>query len=369
LRRPLVLALGALTALVFALLFAFVIREEMRDFEVNYRAGQRLRAGESLYRTSDGHYMFKYFPSSALLYVPLSFLPLPTAKALWYGLTIVCSLALFILSKRLVWGREAAPFVLLAIPPIVLTKFFVVEIKLGQINILVTLVLLLMASARSEARAGALWGLATAMKPYGLIFLPYYVARLRFLALAVGLAVLAAAFLLPSAFYGFERNLEVHREWFRTLSQSTPREVGSADNVSLAAFVTKWSLPPELAAWLVLGLGILILLILRWGRGLPRAAVLEVGALLVLIPLVSPLGWDYQFLTSVLAITLLARHWTDFPRPCRWLLGANLCVIAFSIYDLMGRAAYQKFMAWSLLTPSFLLVVGYLGFLRYRRLD
>ena len=341
----------------------------MRDFEVNHRAGERLRAGESLYQTADGHYMFKYFPSSALLYVPLSFLPLSAAKALWYGLTVVCSLALFVVSKRLVWGREAAPWYLLAIPPVVLAKFFVVEIKLGQINALVTLVLLFMVSARSEAGAGALWGLATAMKPYGLLFLPYYVVRAMFVALATGLTVLVAAFLLPSAFYGFERNLEVHREWYRTLSGSTPRELGSADNVSLAAFLTKWSLPPELAAWLVFGLGILMLLILRWGKGLPRAGVLEVGTLLVLIPLVSPLGWDYQFLTSVLALTLLARHWTDFSRPWRLLLAANLFVIGLSIYDLMGRAAYQKFMAWSVLTASFLLVVGYLGYVRYRRLD
>jgi len=367
LRRPLVLALGALTALVFSLLFAFVIREEMRDFEVNYRAGERLRAGESLYRTSDGHYMFKYFPSSALLYVPFSFLPLPAAKALWYGLTVVCSFALFVVSKRLVWGRAQAPWYLLAIPPVVLAKFFVVEIKLGQINALVTLVLLFMVSARSEAGAGALWGLATAMKPYGLIFLPYYAVRARLVALATGLTVLAGAFLAPSVFYGLERNLEVHREWYRTLSESTPRELGSADNVSLAAFLTKWSLPPELAASLVLGLGIAMLLLLRFGKDLPRAAVLEVATLLVLIPLVSPLGWDYQFLTSALALTLLSRHWTDFPLPLRWLLGANLFLIGFSIYDLMGRVAYERFMDWSVLTVCFLLVLALLEYLRYRR--
>jgi hypothetical protein len=251
----------------------------------------------------------------------------------------------------------------------VLAKFLVVEIKLGQINALVTLVLLLMASARTEAGAGALWGLATAMKPYGLIFLPYYAVRARFVALASGLTVLVGAFLAPSIFYGLERNLEVHREWYRTLSDSTPRELGSADNVSLAAFLTKWSLPPELAAWLVLGLGIAMLLLLRFGKDLPRAAVLEVATLLVLIPLVSPLGWDYQFLTSALALTLLARHWTDFPRPFRWVLGANLSLIAFSIYDLMGRAAYQRFMGWSVLTVSFLLVVASLGYIRYRRLS
>lgn len=81
----------------------------------------------------------------------------------------------------------------------------------------------------------------------------------------------------------------------------------------------------------------------------------------------SPLGWDYQFLTSVLALTLLARHWNDFPRPCRFLLGATLFFIGFSIYDVMGRAAYQKFMAWSLLTACFLLVISYLAYLRYTR--
>jgi alpha-1,2-mannosyltransferase len=219
LRRPLFFAL---TAIVFALLFAFVIGEEMRDFEVNYRAGERLRAGESLYRTSDGHYMFKYFPSSALLYVPFSYLPLSAAKALWYGITVFCTFALFVVSKRLVWGRARAPWYLLAIPPVVLAKFLVVEIKLGQINALVTLVVLLMVSTRTEAGAGAFWGLATAMKPYGLIFLPYYAVRARFVALTTGLAVLVGAFLVPSIFYGLERNLEVHREWYRTLSDSTP---------------------------------------------------------------------------------------------------------------------------------------------------
>jgi hypothetical protein len=366
LKRPLLLALAAL--LLF-LPFVLVIREEMRDFEVNLRAGERLLAGESLYQTSDGHYMFKYFPSSALLYVPLTFLPLLAAKILWYALTLASAFGLFVASKRLAFRREPAPWYLLAIPPLVLAKFLVVEIKLGQINTLVILVLLWMVSARSEARAGALWGLATAMKPYGLIFLPYYVVRLRFAALGAGLAVLAGAFLLPGAFYGLDRNVEIHREWFRTLSQSTPGQLVSADNVSLAAFAAKWSLLPEVAFVLVLCLGFWMLLILRWGRDLRNPAVLEVGALLVLIPLVSPLGWDYQFLTSALALTILARHWRDFPRPARVVLAANLVVVGLSLYDIMGRAAYAKFMEYSILTLCFLLLLGYLTALRYRGLD
>jgi hypothetical protein len=366
LRRRLLLAFALLGAV---LAFVLVIKDEMRDFEVNYTAGTRLRAGESLYQTSDGHYMFKYFPSSALLYVPLSLLPMPAAKTLWYALTLLSSVALFVLSKRLAWEERPGPWYLLAIPPFALAKFFVVEIKLGQINALVTLVLLFTLRQRTDARAGALWGLATAMKPYGLILLPYYVVLRRVRALAAGLAVLAGAFLLPAVFYGLEGNLELHREWYRTLSASTPRELASADNVSLAAFITKWDLAPAVGFGVVLALALLMLAILRWRKGLPRPQLLELAILLVMIPLVSPLGWDYQFLTSVLGVTVLARHWTDFPVWARALLAANLTVIGLSVYDLIGRAAYGRFMAWSVLTLSFVVVVSYLAFLRYRALD
>jgi hypothetical protein len=139
--------------------------------------------------------------------------------------------------------------------------------------------------------------------------------------------------------------------------------------VSLAAFVTKWSLPPTVTFGLVLALGLLMLAILSRRKGLPRPAVLEVGALLLMIPLVSPLGWDYQFVTSVLAITLLARHWFDLPVVGRYLLGANLAVIGLSIYDLIGASAYGAFMAWSVLTPCFLLVLGYLAYIRLCRVE
>jgi alpha-1,2-mannosyltransferase len=366
LRRPL---LHVFVVLAFALLFVFVVSKEMRDFEVNYRAGERLRAGVSLYQTSDGHYMFKYFPSSALLYAPFSLLPLGAAKALWYALTAASTFGLFLLSKRLVFGGAPAPWPLLAVAPLVLAKFLAVEIKLGQINVLVSLVLVGTLLVRSEGRAGTLWGLATAMKPYGLIFLPYYLILGRWAALGAGLAVLAGALLLPAVFYGFEGNVELHREWYGTLSASTPRELASADNVSLAAFVAKWSLPVWAALASVLGLAALMLLILRSRRAIPRPEVLEVATLLALIPIVSPLGWDYQFVTAALALTLLARRWADFPTTLRVLLALDLAVIGLSLYDLMGRASYRSFMEWSILTPCFVLIVLFLLYLRYYELN
>jgi hypothetical protein len=290
---------------------------------------------------------------------------LSLAKAIWYGLTLSAAVAVFLLSKQLVWGSQSIPWQLAVVPPLVLAKFYVVEIKLGQVNGIVTLLLLLTLSVRTENSAGAFWGIATAMKPYGLIFLPYYMARRRLAALACGLAIVAATSMVPSIFYGFRGNLDLHREWYRSLAESTPGQLASADNVSIAAFVTKWSLPRELAVGLILGLAVLVLLVLRSRSAVSAPAILEVAMLLVLIPLVSPLGWDYQFVTSAAALTLLGRHWRAFPRPLRWVSAANLAIIGLSVYDVIGAAAYHAFMMGSVLTLCFLLVIADLAYLRF----
>jgi hypothetical protein len=210
------------------------------------------------------------------------------------------------------------------------------------------------------------------LKPYGLIFLPYLLVKRAWSSLFAGAAVLATAGLLPALFYGLAGNLEAHRDWAETLSQSTPGQLAVNDNVSIIGFLSKWLDEPALARTLFLAvvalLALAILDCLRRGRGIPRAPVLECGLLLALIPLVSPLGWDYQLLTSVLAVSLLAEHWHELGSLHRFFLGANLTVAAFSIYDVIGRAAYGAFMHWSVLTVNFLVVAGSLLVLRRRGL-
>ncbi len=198
----------------------------MRDFEVNYTRGQEAPRGREplsdLGRSLHVQVLSVLGPS---LRSRSSLLPLPAAKALWYALTVL-SLDRGSSSSRSASSgsrKGAAPWYLLAIPPLVLAKFFVVEIKLGQINALVTLVFALHAPAAERSARGGSLGTGDgdeAVRPHlpTLLCGPREVRSPR-----RGLAVLAGAFLLPSAFYGFERNLEVHREWYRTLSESTPR--------------------------------------------------------------------------------------------------------------------------------------------------
>lgn len=370
-------ALIALAAVAIAAIYVVRIRTGMADFGVNYRAGQRLWAGETLYQAGDGHYMFKYLPASALLYLPLAALPLEIAKAIWFVLSLGAMIGAFALVARLVPERRVRR--VWVVPALVLAKYFLHELRLGQINILVTFVMLLAVRAlresdehRGSPAAAGLWvGIATAMKPYSALLFAYLVVKRRWVSAAVGLAILVAALAATSVFYGIGGNVAVLRQWASTLVQSTPALLTNNDNVSVLALFAKWTGDPRrsvVLAGIVLGiLAIVMLAVIVRGRGLAAPTVLESAMALTLIPLVSPMGWDYTFLMSLLAVALLCNYFDRFPPGVRLLLVINFAVIGLSLYDVMGRHAYAMFMQWSVTTVNFVLVVAALAWLRFRR--
>jgi len=369
----------AAALVLFLALFLWRGQKKMRDFEVNYTAGQRIALGETLYRTEDGHYQFKYSPFSAILYIPFAKLPLPLAKGIWYFIVLASSGLIFVLSDRLVGKPGNEVWLTVALPPFILAKYFLRELDLGQINAVITLVLLFMITllagrknlaGRGDSGAGFLWGLATALKPYALIFLPYFFIKKRWRSLVVGIPVFLLALLSPILFYGWRGNIQVHKEWRSSLSVSSPPLFGVQDNISLVGFFAKWSgrrsLSLILALAAVLILAIIVLLLVKKGKSAAKPELLEMFLLLMLIPLISPLGWDYTLLAGTPAVILIIRHWAEFPKPWRIVLAVNLTVIGLSYFDFMGRQAYEAFMARSLPTVNFLILVGYLAALRIK---
>ena len=373
------------------ILFAFIIllslfllkaKEHMIDFEVNYKAGKRLRGGESLYQTEDGHFMFKYLPSSALLYLPLSFLPLNAAKAYWYFVVVFCLCSLVYVSNKILPSEERKSVYLLILPPLILAKFFLRELHLGQINALVTMILLFMIwflirekntmPSQKDIFVGLLWGVATALKPYALIFLPYLLLKKKWKSLLTGLAFLFFALLIPIAFYGWRGNINILREWILTLSRSTKALLNSQDNISIIAFFMKWTgnqnISLLISGLVIAILAFLVLAVILKGRKINRAPVLECSILLILIPLISPLGWDYTLLMSVLGVTIIIHNFTGYSRFWRGVLVFNFFIITFSLYDIMGRDTYARFMSWSVITINFLILIGYLTYLRFRKI-
>jgi hypothetical protein len=368
----------AVFLVAFAAAYVFGIRwnHGMADFAVNYRAGQRIVAGETLYRTSDGHYMFKYFPSAALIYAPFTALPIELAMVAWFLLSLAAFIAIFTLVDRLI-PKKHVPY-LLAIAGAVLAKYILHELRLGQINVFVTLIMLAGIAAfqrapkwRGELLGGALAGVAIAVKPYAALLVLYFLVTLRWRSVIAAAGALALCLTLPSVFYGVTGNLAQLREWASSLSDSTPALLTNVDNVSVLAFFTKWLGDPGRAVQptlIVLGaLALLTLAVIVAGRRRPDGFVLEGALVLTLIPLISPLGWDYTFLMALLAVALIVNNRLVFARPVQWLLAANFAIVALALYDTMGRTIYGAFMRWSVTTVNFIIVILALAYVRLRQ--
>ncbi len=367
---------------ICVLLFIFKVREDMVDFEVNFRTAQRLQMGETLYRLDDEHYQFKYMPISSFLYIPLTLLPLDLAKISWFFFIAASTVCLVVLSNKLVNQKSNSLKLLNLLPPLILAKFFFREIQLGQINSIITLILVAMTwilaedkdkhQIRNETFTGLSLGLAIALKPYALIFFPYFLIKKNWRSLAYASCLLAAAFLVPTFYYGIKGNMIVHKEWITSLFKSTPALLTTQDNVSIFAFFSKWIGSQNLAL-LFTGLttsilALLILFLFLRGKALHRAPVLECSVLLICIPLISPLGWDYTFLMALLGLFIVLRYFQNYSFFWKIVLIVNLSIISFSLYDLLGKETYALFMSWSVLTINFLFLIGYLSFLRIRRI-
>ncbi len=372
--------IAAAIALV-CLLFGLKGRTAMADFEVNTKAGGRLLAGETLYRTADEHWQFKYSPFSALIYLPLSLLPLPAAKAVWFLIVAAAVAAVILLSRKIVAGTGPPSVLASGLAAAVLARFFLRELQLGQINAVITAILLFMVlelgisrtglSPAAEARAGILWGCATALKPYAVIFLPYFILRRKLRPLVAGLIVIAVSLVVPVPFYGFSGLGTVLREWIQTLSRSTPGLFDTQDNVSLLALFVKGTGDVPLATILFAATtGVLALLTLAAvlkGKALADPLPLEAGLLLLFIPLLSPLGWDYTFLSAYLAVLVVFSRWDRFPAAGRIFLALNGLLIGLTLYDLLGRKLYASYMALSIPTLNFLVIAAALFYLRWRK--
>jgi hypothetical protein len=89
---------------------------------------------------------------------------------------------------------------------------------------------------------------------------------------------------------------------------------------------------------------------------------------MVLIPLLSPQGWDYVLLLSTPAVALLIDRWSDLTRGWRAVVALALGVMGLAIYDVLGRELYGQFMALSVVSVCALAVVASLAQLRVRAL-
>jgi hypothetical protein len=366
--------LGVLAIVSLVAVFTTRVSRKMPDFEVYRTAGARAAAAQPLYRADDGHFQFKYLPAFAIFAAPLAMVPAPAAKGAWFAFSSLMMLVLLGLSVKAMPEVHRPPALLVVVTFLAMAKFYAHELVLGQVNLLfaviVVLAIVLMRRGR-DAVAGLLLAIAVVAKPYALIFLPWTATRRNraaFAAMAGGLLILL---LLPAARYGWEGNLRLLGDWWHTVTSTTVPNLTNPDNVSLSAMFTRWLGPDSSAPILTAATAALLLLltaIVIAGRGtLPAPETLEASLLLLLIPLLSPQGWDYVFLIGTPAVMLLVNDLPALPRGLRVATIVAIAAVALSIFDVMGRTAYSLFMRLSLITVFVVIEVAALITLRFRR--
>jgi len=365
--------LVAIAAVALGLLFAHKVANKMPDLAVYWTAAHRARHAEPLYRTEDGHYQFKYLPAFAILIIPLGAITLESAKLIWFAASVGLLALLLGLSLRVLPERRRSAWILVTLTLLVMAKFYGHELVLGQMNAPLAVIVTAAAVAamgQHEAATGALTALAIVVKPYAVLFLPWLAARRRAISITLAAVGCACVFLLPSVIYGVHGSIQLHRDWWSTVTSSTGPNLTNADNVSIAAMWTKWVGTGQVAALLALATSAVTLiaaaLVFARRKGVKHPEALECALLLTLIPLLSPQGWDYVFLLSTPAVMLLLNYDDQLPRVARIATRVALATIALSVYDIMGRTAYRIFMSLSLITVCYFMVVAALYTLRRR---
>jgi len=350
-------------------------RDRLVDFEVYRTASLRAIAAEPLYRPEDGHYQYKYLPAFAFAMVPFGALPPRIASAIWYAIAVSLLCIFMWTSVVSLPERRLRGPTLLWIVAILTGKFWVKELMLGQTNVLlgVVLILVMLAAQRGQwRRAAVLVGLGFFTKPYAVLFLPWIAAAGGLAPAFITVVVTFAGLLLPATVYGWNGNREQIAAWYHTVTGTTPSNLIFPENISLDAMWTRWFGAGADASALTLASTVALLalpvLAFLMRRRYREPVYLEVSLILLLIPVLSPQGWDYVLLLATPAFVCLIDRWRDTPLPWKLATAAAFALVSFIIFDLERRAFYEYLMSKSVVTVGALVLALALCRLRWRGL-
>jgi hypothetical protein len=365
----------AVVVVLALVMYVARVRTEMVDFGVYHTAAIRAVEAEPLYRADDGHYQFKYLPAFALALAPLAWLSPAIAKPLWFGGSVALLWLFVAWSIEGLPNRRRSAQALAWFTILLMGKFYAHELNLGQTNILLGVILIAAVLAVQRGRlwwAGALVGVGVFVKPYAAILLPWLLPGAGLTGVVAAAAVIGLGLLLPTAVYGWGGNLDLLLGWYHTVTDTTAPNLLLPENVSLATMWAKWigigPVAPQLAvASIVLGLAVVAWA--TWVRGrVSSPAYLEFGLLMLLVPLISPQGWDYVLLLATPAIVCLVDRLDLTSAGWRAATVAAMVLMSFTIYDVLGRALYGRLMAINTVSVSALGLFVCLAQLRRRSL-
>jgi hypothetical protein len=348
LRPPLQGAAAAvLLALIAAVLsghagvFRYTLTHDAQDFGVFLASARHDLAGRSLYslqprasatgpRTAP---LNLNLPHTMALLRPLARLSDGAALLTWMSLGLALGLAASIASvAALGWRLRLLPALLVALYLVAWAPSAAVT-STAQITFYVTAPVVagwLSYRQRRSVAAGAWIGLAAAVKPFLLVFAPYFLVRRDHRALTAMLSVLGAVAAIGLAMYG----PAAYAEWLRQLPAVTwsahflnasllgviQRLIGRSGHATLASAP---GLVAPLFAALALAVGLVTFRAVRRPARNARQIDGDWAAVLLASLLMSPLGWNYYLWIAVwpvAAVIAAVRPWRQARRADAWLV-------------------------------------------------
>ena len=112
----------------------------------------------------------------------------------------------------------------------------------------------------------------------------------------------------------------------------------------------------------------LVATVWMWRSRVDSPDYLEFALLMLLVPLLSPQGWDYVLLLGTPAVVCLLDRWPEVDREWRAVVAVALVLMGLTIFDVMGRTLYARFMATSIVSVAAITVAVALAHLRWKAL-
>jgi hypothetical protein len=214
------LTIKLICVIVIALLGLVFIRN-LVDFPVYYAAGQSLLQGRSDLYAEDfasGRVMdYRYPPFFLLAFSPLWLLPFKFAAYLWYLFSVFeiigCLLFLSRLLRPLVIKKVAWMVITIAV-----LQYFIIVLHYGNAHLLVIFLLfgaLFFGLRGNDWKAACLMALAISIKLIPAFVLLYLLLKKRWKFLCLVGALVIAINILPSLFFGLEKNTELLNNWYQ----------------------------------------------------------------------------------------------------------------------------------------------------------
>jgi len=300
------------------------------DLVIYRNAGIHAGQGAPIYNFHDPS-PFQYAPVYAVVFISFGFLPLRTARLLWFLISFAVALPAMILgSGRLLFGRGfELRGELILVPVLLCVRFIEPNFDHGQINLLLMAMIVWGLALAHESRSkagGALLAASILIKPIGLPAIFYSLLRGRApFVIALLFFVIMLAW-LPSVFVGTGYAFHETTDYITSLTTRVPhlshdlynKYNQSAAAIAVRVFTTKdgrglrGQKVAAIAGFvfqLVLSIYVVVWILLRDASG--RDTRLSLAALFCTMAAFSPVSWLEYYM--VLVVPYMALAFIDGP--------------------------------------------------------